>query len=152
MELINIYIINTIKRFSGGWGYVGYILEAFRNNVPVTVQGFFKIKETPNRADLLIIIEAMGRLTRACDVHIHTKNRQISDAFEKGWLEEWQKNNWINTKGEKVKNDDLWKLMMFLSRGELTVEFGKHTYYEWMERYIRENENGIEVIGDEQEK
>lgn len=149
MELINIYIINTIKRFSGGWGYVGYILEAFRNNMPVTVQGFFKIKETPNRADLLTIIEAMGRLTKPCEVHIHTKNKQICDAFDKGWLEEWKNNEWINSKGERVKNDELWKLLTILSKGSITVEYGKHPYYEWMERYIKENEESIEVVGNE---
>lgn len=152
MELINIYIINTIKRFSGGWGYVGYILEAFRNNIPVTVQGFFKIKDTPNRADMLIIIEAMGRLTKPCDVHIHTRNKQIFDAYDKCWIEEWKKNGWKNSRGEEVRNGELWKLLSFLNKGSIQIEYGKHSYYEWMERYIRENEREIEVVGDEQEK
>lgn len=153
MEHINIYIINTIKQFSGGWGYVGYILEAFRDNIPVTVQGFFKIREKPNRADLLIIIEALGRLTRQCDVHIYTRSQQIYNAFEKEWLKKWERDNWMTSKGEPVKNADLWKLLLFRSNSYVTVELGvKHQYYDWMERYIKENEDKIEVIGDEQEK
>ena len=150
METINIYIINTIKRFSGGWGYVGYILEVFRNNTPITVQGFFKIKETPNRAELLIIIEALGRLTRQCDVHIYTKNQQIYNAFEKEWIEKWERNGWMTSNGEPVKNADLWKLLLFRCNSYVTIELGlKHQYSDWMERYIRENKDNIEVIGDE---
>lgn len=152
MELVNIYIINTIRCFAGGWGYVGYILEAFRNNEPVTVQGFFKIHQTPNRAELLVIIEALGRLTKQCEIHVYTNNRQIYNALSQGWLQEWQKNDWKNSKGEQVKNDDLWKLLLFLANSDISVEYGEHQYYGWMERYIRENKDSIEVIGDEQEK
>ena len=152
MELVNIYIINTIRCIRGGWGYVGYILEAFRCGIPVTVQGFFKIKETPNRAELMTIIEAMGRLTKQCDIHIYTNNKQIYNALALGWIQEWEKNGWINSKGEKVKNDDLWKLLLFLANSDVTAVYGKHEYYEWMERYIRENIDSIEVIENEQKK
>jgi len=77
---------------------------------------------TNNRMELLAVIKGLEQLKSACVVTVFSDSKYIVDAFAKGWVAAWQKNNWIRGKNEEVKNQDLWKRLLELMRGH-TVEY-----------------------------
>ena len=56
-----------------------------------------------------------------------TNNRMelipVINALEKGWLEKWNSNGWRTTKGDDVKNADLWKQLLDMLKGLKTNNF-----------------------------
>ena len=68
-------------------------------------------KTTNNRMELMAVIIGLEALTRPCDVVIITDYRYVKDAFNKKWIDNWQKKGWKSSTG-KVKNIDLWKRLL----------------------------------------
>ncbi len=77
---------------------------------------------TNNRMELLAVIKGLEQLKSACAVTVFSDSKYIVDAFAKGWVAAWQKNNWMRGRKEEVKNQDLWKRLLELMRGH-TVEY-----------------------------
>ena len=69
---------------------------------------------TNNRMELLGVISALKRLKEPCKVRIFTDSKYVSDAYNKGWVVSWRKNNWRRKDGP-VKNPDLWKTLTELT-------------------------------------
>lgn len=69
---------------------------------------------TNNRMELVAAVEGLSILTTPCEVTICTDSQYLAQAFNANWLKGWQKNGWINSKGEPVKNADLWKKLLLL--------------------------------------
>jgi ribonuclease HI len=62
-------------------------------------------KTTNNRMELLGVISALETLKRNNEkVLVYSDSKYVVDAVEKGWVFNWQKNNF-----KKKKNADLWK-------------------------------------------
>ena len=74
---------------------------------------------TNNRMELQAVIEALGSLTRSCDVIITVDSKYVMDGSMK-WLPTWKKNGWHKKGG--IKNIELWK--------QLDILLSKHTV-EW---------------------
>ena len=70
---------------------------------------------TNNRMELLAAIEALNALTEPCDVRLYTDSAYLCDAFNKRWLQAWQRNGWITSKKDPVLNRDLWENLLELS-------------------------------------
>lgn len=66
---------------------------------------------TNNRMELTALIEALGALKKPCEVLVVSDSRYLIDAFEKGWLANWQRKGW-----SKVKNPDLWQSLLDAAR------------------------------------
>ncbi|MEG1609392.1 MAG: RNase H family protein, partial [Clostridia bacterium] len=60
------------------------------------------------------------QLNQPCEVEIYSDSAYVCNAFLLGWIDSWQKNDWKTSSKEKVKNDDLWKLLL--------LELSKHKY------------------------
>lgn len=71
---------------------------------------------TNNRMELTACIRALEALKEACEVSIFTDSRYLADAFDKSWLEKWQANGWKTAGKKPVKNQELWELMIKVSR------------------------------------
>ncbi len=70
-------------------------------------------KTTNNRMELMGVLKALEALTAPCRVKLHTDSQYIVNAFNKGWLENWIRNNWKRgKKKEPVKNQDLWEMIV----------------------------------------
>ena len=67
---------------------------------------------TNNRMELLGPIMALSSLNTPCEVLIVSDSKYLIDAFEKKWIDSWQKNGWKNSKKEPVKNPDLWQKLL----------------------------------------
>ena len=94
----------------GGWG----ALLIYKDNIkelsgPETLT-------TNNRMELTAAIEALGALKETCAVDLYTDSAYLCNAFNHGWILNWQRNNWKNSKNQPVENRDLWEQLVILSK------------------------------------
>lgn len=64
---------------------------------------------TNNRMELKAVIEGLRALKEPCSVNILTDSQYVMNAFEKGWIVNWQRNGWRTADKKPVKNQDLWE-------------------------------------------
>jgi len=67
---------------------------------------------TNNRMELTAALEALRALDRPARVRLHTDSAYLSNAFNKGWLDSWQENDWQTASNDDVKNKDLWRALL----------------------------------------
>ena len=74
-------------------------------------------KETTNNImEITAVIESLKLLKYPCDVRLYSDSAYVVNAFNNNWVESWQKNGWINSKKEEVKNKELWKELIELTK------------------------------------
>lgn len=79
---------------------------------------------TNNRMELLGIIEPMESLKEPCEVHAVTDSQYITNAINKGWIDNWVKKGWKTAAKKPVKNQDLWnRLIELMNKHSLTIEW-----------------------------
>lgn len=66
-------------------------------------------EETVNRNYLKVLAEAFRILTRPCMVTVYIDSDYIAACFQNGWVYNWEKNDWKNSKGKPVRNEEQWK-------------------------------------------
>lgn len=79
---------------------------------------------TNNRMEVFAVISALGALKEKCHVRIHSDSTYVVNAFQQGWLNNWQKRGWKTSDGKPVENQDLWRLLLIVVRKH-DVEFIK---------------------------
>ncbi len=84
----------------------------------------FEPDTTNNRMELMAVLEALKALKEPCDVDVYTDSAYIHNAFEKGWIDRWQRNGWRNASKQPVENQDLWKGILEAS-GAHRVNYNK---------------------------
>jgi ribonuclease HI len=63
---------------------------------------------TNNRMELMAPIQALESLTRPVVVRMHTDSTYVRDGITR-WLPRWQRNGWLTSGRQPVKNADLWR-------------------------------------------
>jgi ribonuclease HI len=86
----------------GGWGVV-----LRWNNTEKELHGGDPLT-TNNRMELMAAIQALEALSRPAAVTLHTDSRYLLDGITK-WIGRWQRNGWLTTARQPVKNADLWR-------------------------------------------
>ena len=90
----------------GGWGcilnYNGKTKE-MSGHMPNT---------TNNRMEIFAVISGIGALKEPCVIDVYSDSAYTVNAFNDHWIDNWQKNGWINSKKQPVENSDLWKLLL----------------------------------------
>ena len=71
---------------------------------------------TNNRMEVFAVISALGALKERCHVRVHSDSTYVVNAFQQGWLANWQRKGW--------KTADLWRLMAIVVKKH-QVEFIK---------------------------
>ena len=93
----------------GGWGsilmYKGNKKEIFGNK-----------ENTTNNVMELTVIEGLKLLKFPCEVDLYSDSAYVVNAFDKGWIYGWLKNNWVNSSKEPVKNKELWQELYNLTK------------------------------------
>ena len=92
----------------GGWGAVlvyGTVEKELSGGEPNT---------TNNRMELSAVIAALSALKEPCEVTLTTDSQYVVNAIEKGWLANWQRNNWRKSDKGEVLNVDLWRELLTL--------------------------------------
>lgn len=67
---------------------------------------------TNNRMEMQAVIEALKTLKKPCEVHIYSDSALIVNAFNNGWINNWQKKSWKKADKKPVENQDLWQDML----------------------------------------
>ena len=78
---------------------------------------------TNNRMELTAAIEGLRKLERITGaseepVVLRSDSKYLCDAFNQGWIRNWQHNGWKTAKKEPVKNRDLWEELEKLASGK----------------------------------
>lgn len=121
----------------------GYVLECEHLGSPKTKAGFGRSEGSWNKAVLQALLEALGRLNRPCEVHIHTRNEYILRMLENN-LEHWAAAGFISSKGKSVANRKEWEKLWQLGQEHLllTEPAGKHGYSRWLLDEMGRREDG----------
>ena len=67
---------------------------------------------TNNRMEIFAVISGIGALKEPCIVEVYSDSAYTVNAFNEHWIDNWQKNGWMNSKKQPVENSDLWKLLL----------------------------------------
>ena len=86
----------------GGWGAV-----LIFNGIEKELSGA-NPNTTNNVMEITAVIEGLKALKRPCNVNIYSDSAYVVNCFEKNWINNWIKNNWVNSKKQPVKNKELW--------------------------------------------
>ncbi len=67
---------------------------------------------TNNRMEVFAVISALGALKEPCRVEVYSDSAYTVNAFNQHWIDNWQRNGWLNSEKKPVENSDLWKLLL----------------------------------------
>ena len=87
----------------GGWGAI-----LMYKDVKKEISGGNK-NTTNNIMELTAVIEGLKMLKYPCEVDLYSDSAYVVNAFEKGWIYSWKKNNWKTSGKDPVKNKELWE-------------------------------------------
>lgn len=101
----------------GGWGAVFY-----KDTKQEIISGH-EVETTNNRMELMAIVKALEKIKKEEHLYhkefeIYSDSAYVVNAINYDWITKWAINNWETTKGEEIKNQDLWKRYLKL-RGYL---------------------------------
>lgn len=138
MQEVNIYIKTSFKSPRQHKGVIGYVLEVYRNGIPVTATGFKVVSEvTGNQAEIIGLTLATSKINKNCHLTIFTDSFYLAEGLSK-WLKQWENNGWKTEKKKDVSNRTEWQnLLKILHRHEFEVVCkDKHEYSSWLESEI----------------
>ena len=87
----------------GGWGAI-----LIYGDIKKEISGYEK-ETTNNQMELTAPIEALSLLKKPCSVKLYSDSAYLVNAFNEGWIYNWQKNGWKTSNKQDVKNRDLWE-------------------------------------------
>lgn len=90
----------------GGWGAI-----LFYQGSEKELAGFAP-ETTNNRMELLACIEGLRALNQPCKVDVYSDSAYLCNAFNQGWLDSWQRNQWRKADKKPVENIELWKALL----------------------------------------
>lgn len=93
----------------GGWGVV-----LMYKDKALELSGY-ESATTNNRMELLAAIRALSALREPCEVRLYSDSAYLVNAFQKHWLDAWQRKNWLKSDKKPVENQDLWRELLRLS-------------------------------------
>ena len=90
----------------GGWGAI-----LMYKDKKLEISGY-EAHTTNNRMELTAPIQALSRLKEPCEVSVYSDSAYLVNAFQKHWLDSWQRRNWVKSDKKPVENKDLWQKLL----------------------------------------
>lgn len=92
----------------GGWACV------FNTDEKCKTFSGCEASTTNNRMELRAVIESFEKALRMkdagkTDFELYSDSAYVVNSINNGWVEKWQANRWKTTRGDDVKNKDLWE-------------------------------------------
>lgn len=117
----------------GGYGFVlKFVDSKGRLHEKEGSKGY--VRTTNNRMELMAAIAGLSCLEMPCSVTLYSDSQYLVNAFNEHWIDGWIKKGWTRGKKEKVKNVDLWKMLLEVSRQhEIT--------YVWVKGHAENSDN-----------
>ena len=94
----------------GGWGAI-----LMYKDIKKEISGGSN-QTTNNIMEITAVIEGLKMLKKPCNVEVYSDSAYVVNAFDKGWIYGWIKNNWKTSSKEPVKNKELWQEMYNLTK------------------------------------
>jgi ribonuclease HI len=113
--LVHIYTDGGCSPNPGAGGWAAVLISPGHNNHRREISGA-EPDSTNNRMELTAAMMALRSLKKPCRVVLHTDAKYLRDAFEKGWLDRWQRKGWKTQARHPVLNQDLWQELLALSK------------------------------------
>lgn len=134
MREVHIYAETASRGFTKTMRPVAYLLETRTSTgKTATRDEFYEEESTYHEAILGAFGNALSRLKESCEVHLHTQDTFVLNMINGTYLDEWEKADYRNAKGEPIKNADQWEKIAGGIKGHLILtEPGRHSYYNWM--------------------
>ena len=70
---------------------------------------------TNNRMELIAVIKALESVPKESEITLYTDSLYVKNGITQ-WINNWLKNNWRNSDRKLVKNQDLWKRLLEVSK------------------------------------
>lgn len=93
----------------GGWGAVFY-----KSDGQEVISGH-EVETTNNRMELMAFVEALEKIVKehprmviGNKYELYSDSAYVVNAVNSSWVYKWRLNGWKTTKGEDIKNKDLW--------------------------------------------
>lgn len=133
MKQVNIYVQTSFRRPRKGNGWIGYVLETQTAAGPVTLTDFKLLEDTTrHQAELLSVCKALERMTKPSEITIYTDSLYVTSGLN-SWVEQWQQNDWNNSRGDPVSYREEWERLLELAKPhKVTVENTEHGYKKWL--------------------
>ena len=93
----------------GGWGAI-----AFYKGVKKEYSGFSP-ETTNNQMELTAAIEVLNKLKEPCEITLYSDSAYLINAFNQGWITNWQMNGFKNANKKPVQNIELWQELIRLN-------------------------------------
>lgn len=123
MKEVSIYIVTGIK---GRWqqdGYIGYVLEYYKENskYPAVIREVVPVQQmNENRSTLESLIMALHRMREKCILTVYTESKYLYNGYEDAeYVKRWKQNDWTRSDGHEIKNRDKWQELDRLMQGNL---------------------------------
>ena len=132
---VNIYIEQEGQGFRKQLRAFGAVVEFIkRNGTPETREVFGLEEATQNQIILMALKEAIGILTRDCDITIYMDNEYVASSIGQGRMAEWKSNDWNRKRGAPLANIEEWKALdMVMNEHNITfMQVKKHQYSEYL--------------------
>jgi ribonuclease HI len=82
---------------------------------PVEISGY-ETDTTNQKMELRAAIEGLGFLEQPSQVRLYSDSAYLINGMNQRWYLKWEQNGWKIANKKPVKNDDLWKELVELSR------------------------------------
>ena len=124
LNKVTLYSDGSARGNPDGPGGYGTILEFVdsKGNLHTREYSAGYKKTTNNRMELSGVIRGFEELNKPCEVLVVTDSQYVVNAFNEGWIDEWQKKQWKKSNNKPVLNVDLWKRLLEVMDGH-SVEF-----------------------------
>lgn len=138
LKTVEIYIGTDLRGPARGEGKVIYIMRtSLKNGQNHESRPAVRAEDpaTESRLVLLALRDALMRIVYACEVVVYTECTYVAAAVNNMWPAVWQKSNWINARGQQVKDWCLWECILqeLDETGHiLRAVPGKHEFSAWM--------------------
>jgi ribonuclease HI len=110
--LVDIYTEGGCRGNPGPGGWAAVIYEGPK---PKEIYGAEK-NTTNQRMELGAAIEGLRHLNDPTRVRLYSDSAYLLNSVNKGWLIRWEQNGWKKTDKKLVKNADLWRKLLKLSK------------------------------------
>jgi 6-phosphofructokinase 1 len=108
------YDIYTDGACSGNPGPGGWAAVIKHGDVIKEISGSEQLT-TNQRMELRAAVEALRTIPSGSRIRLHSDSAYLVNCFKQGWMDRWQKNGWVTSKGSPVENQDLWKQLLKLT-------------------------------------
>ena len=112
MEKVTIY---TDGACSGNPGPGGWAAVLLYKNQRKEISGAKK-ETTNNEMEITAVLQGLKMLKFPCDVEVYSDSAYVVNTFSKGWIYNWEKKNWKTADNTPVKNVELWKEILALTK------------------------------------